>query len=42
MERDFTDMFNYFMVSNVTKAYTEVIETARTYHMETNFIEEKK
>mmetsp|Transcript_41412 Transcript_41412/g.63180 ORF Transcript_41412/g.63180 Transcript_41412/m.63180 type:complete len:86 (+) Transcript_41412:1120-1377(+) len=40
--RDYSEVFNYFSINQVTKAYTDVREIAKQYQLETNFIEEKK
>ncbi len=42
MTRDFSDLFNFFSVNIVTKAFTDVVQIARNFQIETNHFQEKK
>mmetsp|Transcript_41396 Transcript_41396/g.63101 ORF Transcript_41396/g.63101 Transcript_41396/m.63101 type:complete len:208 (+) Transcript_41396:1463-2086(+) len=42
MTRDFSDLFNFFAINAVTKAFTDVMEISKTYQIEANFLQEKK
>jgi len=42
LTRNPSDFFNFFCISQVTKAFTDVSEIARVYQKETNFMHEKK
>jgi len=42
LTRDPSDFFNFFCISQVTKAFTDVLEIAKVFQQDTNFMHEKK